>query len=62
METIKQVLMSRDSMTSEEADNLINEALEDLRLRLDDGNSVDDICEEYFGLDPDFMEELMDRV
>jgi len=54
--------MNRDSMTSEEADDLINEALEDLRLRLDDGNSVDDICGEYFGLEPDFMEELIGKV
>lgn len=61
METIKQVLMRRDGMTASEANDLIDEAKEMLQQYLDDGDfmAAEDICAEYFGLEPDYIDELM---
>jgi hypothetical protein len=49
-------------MSDEEADEMLDEALEELRLRIDDGVDVSDFCEEYFGLEPDYLEDLLDQV
>ncbi len=61
MESIKQVLMRRDGMTSDEADDLIAEAKEQLLGYLEEGNleAAEDICAEYFGLEPDYLMELL---
>jgi len=59
VDSIKSVLMRRDGMTEEEADELIEEAKQDLRERLEDGDFPEDICEEWFGLEPDYMDELL---
>ena len=61
MESIKQVLMRRDNMTSDEADNLIAEAKEALNDYLDNNDieSAYNICSEYFGLEPDYLDELI---
>ena len=59
VDSIKSVLMSRDDMTEEEADDLIKEAREALYERLDQGEMPDDICAEFFGLEPDYLMELM---
>ena len=59
MESIKQVLMRRDDITSKEADDLISECQNDLNERLENGEMPYDICEEYFGLEPDYLEELI---
>jgi len=59
-ETIKEILMRRDEMTSDEADELIADAKEDLYRRLDLGEMPDDICSEWFGLEPDYLMELME--
>lgn len=59
MESIKQVLMRRDNMTSDEADELISECKSDLDMRLSEGDMPYDICQEYFGLEPDYLDELM---
>ena len=60
-ETIKQILIRRDNMTSEEADDLIAEATEALNDYLDhnDLDSAHAICSEYFGLEPDYLDELI---
>ena len=58
-ESIKQVLMRRDKMTAEEAEDLIREAKRDLLDRLDAGEYPDDICAEWFGLEPDYIMELI---
>ena len=60
METIKEVLMQRDSMEEKEAEDLIKEAKEDLHERLANGEEPFDICEEWFGLETDYIFELMD--
>lgn len=60
METIKQILMRRDSMTSTEADNLINEAKEQLAYYLSTQSCLaEDICSEFFGLEPNYIDELL---
>jgi len=57
--SLKEVLMERDGMSEDEVDDLISEAHEDLMQRLDDGEDVSDLCEEYFGLEPDYLDDLM---
>jgi len=63
METIKAILMRRDDMSSEDADLLIEEAREDLMSRLEhdcDLINLDvEICMEYFGLEPDYIDQLI---
>ena len=60
-ETIKQVLIRRDGMDGEAADDLIEEAKEQLQeyLMTDDYDSAFYICQEYFGLEPDYVMELL---
>lgn len=61
MKTIKEILMQRDNMTAEEADELIEEAKDELRQYLDEGDTfaAENICEVYFGLEPDYLDELL---
>ena len=59
-ESIKEVLMRRDNMSPEDADDLINQAKEDLGDRLAAGDDPYDICEEWFGLEPDYIDQLLD--
>jgi len=59
METIKQVLMNRDGMSASEADELITEARANMYERLANGEMPEDICEEWFGLEPDYIFELI---
>ncbi len=59
MKTIKEVLMERDEMTVKEADNEIEMCREDLHERLAEGEMPHDICNEWFGLEPDYIEELL---
>lgn len=61
METIKMVLMRRDGMSRVEAEELISEAKDQLQEYLEDGNleAADNICEEFFGLEPDYLMELL---
>ena len=61
MRTIKQILMDRDGMTESEADSLITDAKDQLDEYLadDDQESAYNICQEYFGLEPDYLDELL---
>jgi len=59
MRSIKEILMDRDDMSAEEADDLIQEAKDDLNDRLEAGETPEDICEEWFGLEPDYITELI---
>ena len=61
MNKIARVLMKRDGMTYEEANNLIDEAREALQNYLDEGDSfgAENVCEEFFGLEPDYLYELI---
>jgi len=60
-ESIKDILMRRDNLTSDEAQNLIDEAKEAMNEYLDnnDMESAYNVCSEYFGLEPDYLDELI---
>jgi len=62
MTDLKSVLMLRDNISSLEADDLIEEAKDQLQNYLDDGDteSAHNICEEFFGLEPDYIFDLME--
>jgi hypothetical protein len=58
-ERIIEVLMDRDGMDRAEAISTINECRDELMQRLGDGEMPYDICDEYFGLEPDYLEDLI---
>jgi len=59
MKSIKKVLMERDGMTESEAKELIKDAREDLHNRIAEDEIPHDICEKWFGLEPDYIFELL---
>jgi len=60
MKTIKEILIERDNMSALEAEELISNAYIDLLRRIEYNDpSAFNICEEYFGLESDYMEELI---
>jgi len=58
-DSIKEVLMRRDGMTEVEADDLVSMARADLIDRLETGECAGDICQEWFGLEPDYLDDLI---
>jgi hypothetical protein len=54
-ESIKSILMERDGMSAEDADDLINEAKE----AVCDGENPEEVLEEFFGLEPDYIFEII---
>lgn len=56
METLKQVLMRRDRLTSDEADAAIAEAKE----RVAEGEDPEEVLLDEFGLEPDYVFDLLD--
>jgi len=54
-ETLKQVLMRRDGMSSSDADDAIEEARE----RVFAGEDPEEILLEDFGLEPDYIFDLL---
>lgn len=59
MGTISEILMKRNGLTKKEADHEIDIAQKDFRERLRRGEMPFDICEELFGLEPDYLDELI---
>ena len=61
MESIKSILMTRDNMSADDADNLIAEAEIAFQVYLDEGDisGAEDICSEFFGLVSDYLDELL---
>jgi hypothetical protein len=59
-ETIKDILIRRDGMSASEANALIAEAKEAFNNYLIDYDmdSAENICEEFFGLEPDYITEI----
>ncbi len=55
METLKQVLIRRDGCSSTEAVELIQEA----RQRVYDGEDPEEVLQEEFGLEPDYIFDLL---
>lgn len=58
--SIKEILMDRDGMTEKEANELIEEAKDDLYERLENGEDAFDICADWFGLEPDYIFSLLE--
>jgi len=60
-ETIKDILIRRDDMDPQDADFLIEEARETLQELIADDcmDEAYNICNEYFGLEPDYITELL---
>jgi DNA-binding GntR family transcriptional regulator len=61
MESIKEILMTRDGLTKSEANARIAEAKLDLAEALANGDIeyAEDICAEHFGLEPDYIFDLL---
>lgn len=61
MKSLKQTLMQRDNLTSNDADILILDAKEELHhlITIGDIASAERICEDWFGLEPDYLIELL---
>lgn len=61
MEGIKDILIRRDGMSPEAAEELIAEAKKSLQEYLSNGDFVgaEDVCAEFFGLEPDYVIELL---
>lgn len=55
MESLKQVLMRRDGLSAGEAQELIEEAMD----RVDAGEDPEEILYEDFGLEPDYVFDLI---
>ncbi len=53
---LHRVLMRRDGMTADEADELIQEARQAV---LEDGEDPEDILQDEFGLEPDYTFDLL---
>ena len=63
MRTIKEILIDRDGMSAEEADEMIRDAKADLEDRLGDPDTYGDpyeVCADHFGIEPDYLMELVD--
>lgn len=60
MRSIKQVLMKRDGLTATEAESLISEAREQFEEYVSNGafDLAEEICLDYFGLEPDYLVEF----
>jgi hypothetical protein len=60
-ERIIKILMRRDKFTREEAEDQVQEAKKELQMLLDNGdlNEAYDICETWFGLEPDYLDDLL---
>ena len=58
--SLKQTIMKRDSISSDEANILIAEAQDLLEQYLDAGDlaAAEDICAECFNLEPDYLDDL----
>lgn len=52
---LKVVIMRRDGLTSDEADDLIEEAREEVM----EGADPEDVLQNTFGLEPDFIFDLI---
>jgi len=55
MYSIKQTIMRRDGLTADEAQDLLDEAIQ----AVEDGMDAEDACSEFFGLEPDYMWDLI---
>ena len=59
MKDLVTTLMDRDGITRDEAEKQVADVRETMMERLADGEMPDDICEEEFGLEPDYLMDLI---
>lgn len=57
--TLKQIIMRDEGLTSEEADKRIEQARNDIHERIENGELPFDFMEEQFGLEPDYLDDLL---
>ena len=60
MESIKQILIRRDGLNAAEADQVIDEALNELDDCDMNIKDVEDILKYHFSLEPDYLFQLLD--
>ncbi len=58
-ETLKGVLMRRDGMLEDEADDYISRAQDEFNERLEAGEMPFDFMEDEFGLEPDYLVDFI---
>lgn len=56
IKSLKATIMERDGIDSDEADDLIAEA----RACVEEGEDPEEVLEEYFGLEPDYVFDLLE--
>ena len=56
MTELKRILMERDELSSKEADEIISQA----RQMILDGEDAEEVLYEEFGLEPDYIFDLLD--
>ena len=62
IDSIKTVIMRRDGISSEEADELIQGAKAELEEVIDNGGDIldaEEVVKDWFGLEPDYLMEIM---
>lgn len=57
--SIADILMERDGMTEKEAIAVVQEGQRELHERIAAGEMPFDFCEQEFGLEPDYLDELI---
>ena len=57
--SLKQIIMRDEGLTSEEADKRIQQARTEIMQRIEGGELPFDFMEEQFGLEPDYLDDLL---
>jgi hypothetical protein len=60
MTNLKQTLIDRDGITEKEAETQIEDARKDLLERIENNEDAYDICQDLFGLEPDYLFDLLE--
>lgn len=58
MNRVVEILMKRDGISEEEARTLVRETRDEL-IMLDNPFEADEIIENYLGLEPDYLEDIL---
>ena len=62
MNKIVKILMERDNMSQEDAENLLDEARDEAEMMLEEDcglMDIEDLLMDYFGLEPDYIFDLI---
>lgn len=57
--SLREVLIQTQGYSPEEADKRIGNARRDIIERIEQGETPWDFCEEEFGLEPDYLDDLL---